>query len=123
MSTPAQIAANRANSQNSTGPTTDTGKQTVSRNSLKFGLTSKVHIALPGEENASKNTSKVTLKPTPRSACPSGIWSAISPKITSGYNALMVSNMLWLHNSFRNNRIISILLPPKPKSGSRKPGN
>ena len=52
MSTPAQIAANRANSQHSTGPTTDTGKQTVSRNALKFGLTSKVHIALPGEENA-----------------------------------------------------------------------
>ena len=52
MSTPAQIAANRANSQHSTGPTTDTGKQTVSRNSLKFGLTSKVHIALPGEGNA-----------------------------------------------------------------------
>jgi hypothetical protein len=51
MSTPAQIAANRANSQHSTGPTSDIGKQTVSRNSLKFGLTSKIHIALPGEEN------------------------------------------------------------------------
>jgi hypothetical protein len=52
MSTPAQIAANRANSQLSTGPTSPTGKQTVSRNSLKYGLSSKVHIALPGEENA-----------------------------------------------------------------------
>ena len=52
MSTPAQIAANRANSQLSTGPTSDTGRQTVSRNALKFGLTSKTHIALPGEENA-----------------------------------------------------------------------
>ena len=52
MSTPAQIAANRANSQLSTGPTSPTGKQTVSRNSLKFGLTSKIHIALPGEESA-----------------------------------------------------------------------
>jgi hypothetical protein len=52
MSTPAQIAANRANSQHSTGPTSQAGKQTVSRNALKFGLTSKVHIALPGEENA-----------------------------------------------------------------------
>jgi hypothetical protein len=51
MSTPAQIAANRANSQHSTGPTSATGKQTVSRNSLKYGLTSKIHIALPGEEN------------------------------------------------------------------------
>jgi hypothetical protein len=52
MSTPAQIAANRASSQLSTGPTSAIGKQTVSRNSLKFGLTSKIHIALPGEESA-----------------------------------------------------------------------
>ena len=52
MSTPAQIAANRANAQLSTGPTSPIGKQTVSRNSLKFGLTSKIHIALPGEESA-----------------------------------------------------------------------
>src|SRR5215472_813085 len=51
MSTPAQIAANQANAKLSTGPTSDAGKQTVSRNSLKFGLTSKIHIALPGEEN------------------------------------------------------------------------
>ena len=52
MSTPAQIAANRANAQLSTGPTSPTGKQTVSRNALKFGLTSKIHIALPGVESA-----------------------------------------------------------------------
>jgi hypothetical protein len=51
MSTPAQIAANQANAKLSTGPTSDTGKQTVSRNSLKYGLTSKIRIALPGEEN------------------------------------------------------------------------
>jgi hypothetical protein len=51
MSTPAQIAANQANAKLSTGPTSATGKQTVSRNSLKYGLTSKIHIALPGEEN------------------------------------------------------------------------
>jgi hypothetical protein len=55
MSTPAQITANRVNSQHSTGPTSQAGKQTVSRNALKFGLTSKVHIALPGEENALEN--------------------------------------------------------------------
>jgi hypothetical protein len=55
MSTPAQIAANRANSQHSTGPTSDAGKLTASRNALKFGLTSKIHIALPGEENALEN--------------------------------------------------------------------
>ena len=52
MSTSAQIAANQANAKLSTGPTSPTGKQTVSRNALKFGLTSKIHIALPGEESA-----------------------------------------------------------------------
>jgi hypothetical protein len=52
MSTPAQIAANQANAKLSSGPTSATGKQTVGRNSLKYGLTSKIHIALPGEENA-----------------------------------------------------------------------
>src|SRR5262249_42174565 len=51
MSTPAQIDANQANAKLSTGPTSAIGKQTVSRNSLKYGLTSKIHIALPGEEN------------------------------------------------------------------------
>jgi hypothetical protein len=52
MSTPAQIAANQANAKLSTGATSDAGKKIVSRNSLKYGLTSKVHIALPGEESA-----------------------------------------------------------------------
>jgi hypothetical protein len=52
MSTPAQIAANQANAKLSTGATSDAGKKIVSRNSLKYGLSSKVHIALPGEENA-----------------------------------------------------------------------
>ena len=52
MSTPAQIAANQANAKLSTGATSDAGKKIVSRNSLKYGLCAKVHIALPGEENA-----------------------------------------------------------------------
>jgi hypothetical protein len=52
MSTPAQIAANQANSKLSTGPASDAGKKTVSKNSLKYGLCAKVHIALPGEEDA-----------------------------------------------------------------------
>ena len=43
---------NRANAQHSTGPVTDAGKQTVSRNALKHGLTGKTHAALPGEESA-----------------------------------------------------------------------
>jgi hypothetical protein len=52
MSTPAQIAANQANSKLSTGATSEAGKKIVSQNSLKYGLCSKVHIALPGEGNA-----------------------------------------------------------------------
>jgi hypothetical protein len=52
MSTPAQIAANQANSKLSTGATSDAGKKIVSKNSLKYGLCAKVHIALPGEEDA-----------------------------------------------------------------------
>jgi hypothetical protein len=53
MSTAAQIAANQANSKLSTGATSDAGKQTVSKNSLKHGLSSPnpVHVILPGEED------------------------------------------------------------------------
>ncbi len=52
MTTPAQITANQANAQLSTGPTTAAGKQTVSQNSLKHGLSGTVHAALPGEKEA-----------------------------------------------------------------------
>src|SRR5215475_3531451 len=52
MSTPAQIAANQANAKLSTGPTTDTGKQIASQNSVKHQLTGKGNPALPGEEDA-----------------------------------------------------------------------
>jgi hypothetical protein len=52
MSTPAQIAANQANSKLSTGPTTDIGKQIVSQNSVKHHLTGKGNPALPGEHDA-----------------------------------------------------------------------
>jgi hypothetical protein len=41
MSTAAQIAANQANAQHSTGPRTEAGKSTVSQNSTKHGLTSR----------------------------------------------------------------------------------
>ncbi len=43
----AQNTANQANGQLSTGPVTEAGKQT-----LKHGLSGKVHAALPGEEEA-----------------------------------------------------------------------
>jgi hypothetical protein len=53
MSTPAQIAANQANSKLSTGAVTDAGRQAVSKNSLKHGLSSPnpVHFLLPGEDD------------------------------------------------------------------------
>jgi hypothetical protein len=50
MSTPAQITANQANSKLSTGPTSETGRKTVSSNALKHAFCSKVHTLLPGEE-------------------------------------------------------------------------
>jgi hypothetical protein len=54
MSTRRQRAANRANSQLSTGPSSDSGKQTVSANALNHGLASSkpAHVALTGEEAA-----------------------------------------------------------------------
>ncbi len=51
MATPAQVTANRANAQHSTGPSSAEGKAAASRNSLKFGLTAKAAI-IPGEDPA-----------------------------------------------------------------------
>jgi hypothetical protein len=51
MATAAQILANRANSERSTGPQTEAGKERSSRNSYKHGLTSS-KIVLPGEDPA-----------------------------------------------------------------------
>lgn len=50
MPSPEQLTANRANAQLSTGPVTDAGKQTVSRNALNHGLAGRTHAALAGEE-------------------------------------------------------------------------
>jgi hypothetical protein len=52
MSTPAQIAANQANSKLSTGPTSDAGREIAARNSTKHNLTGKGDPALPGEKEA-----------------------------------------------------------------------
>jgi hypothetical protein len=49
MATDAQIEANRANAQRSTGPRTEAGKTSASRNATKFGLFSR-HLLLPGED-------------------------------------------------------------------------
>jgi len=49
MATPAQIAANRANAQLSTGPTTEAGRARSSANSLMHGFTSQT-VILTGED-------------------------------------------------------------------------
>jgi hypothetical protein len=49
MATAAQIAANRANAQKSTGPRTVEGKRRSSLNSLKWGLTAAT-LVLPHED-------------------------------------------------------------------------
>jgi hypothetical protein len=49
MSTPNQIAANRANAQLSTGPRTEEGKARSARNSTKHGLTAR-HVVLSNED-------------------------------------------------------------------------
>src|SRR4051812_27900602 len=49
MSTEAQIAANIENAKHSTGPQTEAGKNTSSKNSVTFGLYSGDFIR-PGEE-------------------------------------------------------------------------
>ena len=51
MSSAAQIAANRENSQHCTGPKTEAGKQISKMNALKAGLTSS-QVVLPHEDRA-----------------------------------------------------------------------
>ncbi len=51
MATDAQLNANRANAQHSTGPTSETGKASASRNALKTGLTGRT-VLLPTEDAA-----------------------------------------------------------------------
>jgi hypothetical protein len=50
MATAAQLTANRANAQSSTGPRTHSGKSASSRNAITHGLSSKDIIVLPGQE-------------------------------------------------------------------------
>lgn len=51
MSTPAQILANRQNALRSTGPRTEAGKSTVSRNAVSHGLAS-ANVVLASEDPA-----------------------------------------------------------------------
>ena len=52
MATAPQLAANRANSQLSTGPTSPTGKAATSQNAVKHSLASKNLIIPPGHQAA-----------------------------------------------------------------------
>jgi hypothetical protein len=52
MSTPAQLAANRANAQRSTGPKTETGKQKARLNGYRHGLTGQIYIFTPEDQEA-----------------------------------------------------------------------
>jgi hypothetical protein len=52
MTTPARAAANAANAQNSTGPRTEAGKASSSRNAVSHGLCSAQNFIMPGEESA-----------------------------------------------------------------------
>jgi hypothetical protein len=49
MSTAAQVIANRANAQLSTGPSSAVGKAASSRNALKFGIHAR-SLVIPGED-------------------------------------------------------------------------
>ncbi len=51
MSTPAQIEANQANAQLSTGPRTPEGKAHSAANSTKLGLYAKQAVLLPAEDH------------------------------------------------------------------------
>ena len=61
MMTQAQLAANRANAQKSTGPTTREGKITSSRNSFKHGLYSK-QLVVGAEQAVALDSLKADLR-------------------------------------------------------------
>jgi hypothetical protein len=50
MASPAQLAANQANAQRSTGPTTAEGKARVAQNALRHGLTAR-HLVIRDDEH------------------------------------------------------------------------
>ncbi len=57
MATAAQLTANLANAQpDTTGPTSDAGKSSSSRNAIKHGLTTALTVLLPGEDEAAYRT-------------------------------------------------------------------
>lgn len=61
MATPAQIRANRANAQRSTGPRTETGKQVTKNNAMKHGLASE-RLVTRGEDPAALDALRADLQ-------------------------------------------------------------
>lgn len=61
MATSAQILANKANAQNSTGPKTDEGKAKASRNNIRHGLCLGI-LVLSGEEQAYQRNFEATMR-------------------------------------------------------------
>lgn len=69
MATDRQIAANRDNAKNSTGPRTESGKQRSRRNALRHGLTAESVITiLEDEADYKKFENKIIADYTPESA-------------------------------------------------------
>jgi len=60
MATPAQIRANRANAQLSTGPRSEAGRQITRFNALKHGLAAK-ELVIPGEDPAALDALRADL--------------------------------------------------------------
>jgi hypothetical protein len=67
MATAAQVLANRANAQHSTGPKTEAGKQTTAQNALRHGLAAKGFLVAEGQEqffSDLESSLRGSLKPT-----------------------------------------------------------
>ena len=60
MASPAQITANRANAEHSTGPVTPEGKARVAQNALKHGLTAK-HLVVRDDQREEFETLHTSL--------------------------------------------------------------
>jgi len=103
MATPAQITANRANAQKSTGPRTDAGKSASRFNALQHGLDAK-SVIIPGEEPAEYDALAAGYRDEFRPASPSETfhidtmiradWSKrrLQPMETELYTTLMSEN-------------------------------
>ena len=110
MATKAQITANRNNAQESTGPKTTEGKETVSQNAIKHGLTAKKYL-IPGEEHLDFNLYHYEMIKE---------LDPVSPMESMLANRIV--NLSWrLERAARiQNETIHALCVPKPISGSDK---